>query len=50
MKKQLNKVITIVFITNAATHDKYVFLTDVDASISPIITDLDASTKWADFF
>jgi len=50
MKKQLNKVIITVFITNAATHDKYVFLTDVGASISPIITDLYASIKWADYF
>lgn len=51
MKKQLKEVIITVFITNAATHDKYVFLTDVDASISPtIITDLDASIKCADYF
>lgn len=47
MKKQLNKVIITVFITNAATHD---ILTDVGASIPLIITDLDASIKWADYF
>lgn len=64
MKKQLKEVIITVFHYKrcysrqicfcyrcAATHDKYVFLTDVDASISPtIITDLDASIKCADYF
>lgn len=33
----------MVFITNAAIHDKYVFNTDADVSIPSILTIVDAS-------